>query len=983
MKAERMIRTIALLAASVAVVGEARAQGIIVDHTCTDLRRIPAAAVEQARRSLHIAYGHTSHGSQLVSGMTGLVGFMNRFADDAYPDNLFAFAAGGTGGALDLRDQPFSGASDLGNPDRTAWAAATRRYLAANPACNVIVWSWCGQVDGTEAQIQGYLDLMSGLERDFPAVRFVYMTGHLNGTGAAGNVNLRNEQIRAYCRANGKILYDFADIESYDPDGAVNYMEKLADDACAYDSDGNGSRERNWALDWQAGHTQNVDWYACSAAHSQALNGNRKAYAAWWLWARLAGWPGTSVDTTPPSVPAGLLATAPTATTVSLGWNPSSDDVGVAGYVVYRDGVAVAEPRGTAWEDSGLIAARTWRYAVAAVDAAGNESARSSEVAVAPPPVPIGPGGPLPATLAAAGIFVDLAALEPAAGFFPYEPSVPAWADFAAVRRWVRLPEGTAAGWSADGFWALPQGTMWVEHFELETVRGDPASRVRLETRVLVRTADGVFGVSFRWDEAAADAVLVNELGEERALAVCEGGACRTQTWRMPARAECVACHSAGVGFAPGFSTRQLNRPFTYPEGAAANQLTAMARAGLLDTDPGPPDALPALPRRTDAGAPLETRARAWLDVNCAACHQPGGASGAGFDVRFATALGATGLVGGAARDTLGDPATRLISPDHPEHSAVALRVAQRGTSRQMPPLWSTEVDPLGALLVREWVVRLAQPSGAEEGVLANLSTRGLAGSGDGVMIGGFVIAGSAPKQVLLRGVGPQLSGYGVRDPLADPGIVLFRGAEPIASNDDWGSSPNVAAIAELGARAGAFPLAVGSPDAALLATLEPGAYTAHVSGLSGGGSIGLFEVYEVGDTTGSRLVNLSTRVRLGTGERVAIPGLVVQGQTRRTFLVRAVGPGLAAYGLAGGLADPKLTVMDGGLSAAANDDWGTGGDGGMVARAAAETGAFALEAGSRDAALVVSLDPGIYTVVTEGSDAAEGLVLVEVYEVL
>jgi len=243
----------------------------------------------QAKSTLHIAYGHTSHGSQITTGMSGLVSFMN---DLGYPENLFTYTSGGTGGALDLRDTPFSGASDLGNPDRTAWESSTRTYLNTHQDVNVIIWSWCGQVDGSESDIDTYLNLMSGLERDYPGVKFVYMTGHLNGGGLSGNVNVRNQQIRDYCIANDKILFDFADIESFDPDGLTNYLVLMANDNCDYDSDGNGSRDANWALGWQDSHTENVHWYGCSSAHSQSLNANRKAYAAWWLWARLAGWGG-------------------------------------------------------------------------------------------------------------------------------------------------------------------------------------------------------------------------------------------------------------------------------------------------------------------------------------------------------------------------------------------------------------------------------------------------------------------------------------------------------------------------------------------------------------------------------------------------------------------------------------------------------------------------------------------------------------------
>jgi len=254
---------------------------IQVDHACRDVGAIPAAAVDSAQAKLHIAYGHTSHGSQLVTGMDGLVDFLG---------NAYAFNNGGTGGALDLRDQPFSGALDLGNPDRTAWAAATRTYLNAHPEVNVIIWSWCGQVStATENDINTYLNLMSGLEADYPDVRFVYMTGHLDGTGLAGNLHLRNEQIRAYCEAHDKVLYDFADIETYDPDG-VWYGDKRPNDGCYYDSDGNGSLDANWASAWQAANPG--EWYDCPAAHSYPVNANLKAYAAWWLWARLAGWDG-------------------------------------------------------------------------------------------------------------------------------------------------------------------------------------------------------------------------------------------------------------------------------------------------------------------------------------------------------------------------------------------------------------------------------------------------------------------------------------------------------------------------------------------------------------------------------------------------------------------------------------------------------------------------------------------------------------------
>jgi hypothetical protein len=270
---------------------------------------------------------------------------------------------------------------------------------------------------------------------------------------------------------------------------------------------------------------------------------------------------------------------------------------------------------------------------------------------------------------------------------------------------------------------------------------------------------------------------------------------------------------------------------------------------------------------------------------------------------------------------------------------------------------------------------------------LINVATRGVASSGSSTLIAGFTVAGTSPKPVLIRAIGPTLTNFGVSPAMSDPVLTLFRGATMLQSNDDWNDNANKTQIVEKSAFAGAFALVATSRDAVILTTLQPGSYTAQVgSAIAGGSGVALVEVYDVdlnadADATGRRLVNLSTRGQVGTGANIMIAGIVVTGPSSRRILIRGIGPALAGFGVGGVLADPQLTVLNGNTVVASNDDWSTQTATSEISASALRVGAFALTAGSYDAALLVTLPPGNYTVQLSGVSNTSGVALIEAYE--
>ncbi|MCX6951531.1 MAG: PQQ-binding-like beta-propeller repeat protein, partial [Verrucomicrobia bacterium] len=277
---------------------------------------------------------------------------------------------------------------------------------------------------------------------------------------------------------------------------------------------------------------------------------------------------------------------------------------------------------------------------------------------------------------------------------------------------------------------------------------------------------------------------------------------------------------------------------------------------------------------------------------------------------------------------------------------------------------------------------RIAAPT--TPGRLANLSTRAQTGPGIN-LIPGFVLAGSAPKPLLIRAVGPTLAQLGVTGALPDPLLDLHATVDGrdtvLAHNDNWGAAPNAALIADAALRTGAFALPDGSLDAAVLAQAVPRNHSVLLGSGTGASGLALVEVYDADlASDATRLINLSTRGPVGTGGNVLTLGFVITGPAPLRVLLRAIGPALGGLGVPGALARPTLTLFRDQTSLATNTGWSTAGNSADLRGAFAAAGAFALPNTSADSALLATLAPGAYTLQIAGVGGTTGEALGEIY---
>jgi len=271
----------------------------------------------------------------------------------------------------------------------------------------------------------------------------------------------------------------------------------------------------------------------------------------------------------------------------------------------------------------------------------------------------------------------------------PYGVNMQLWSDDAEKQRWMALPDGEQIGIGADGDWEFPTGSVLMKSFE--------RAGQLLETRLLVRHDDGDWaGYAYKWREDRSDADLV-----------MNGSTASTADgfWDVPSRGQCIQCHTPVAGQSLGPTTAQLNGDFGFELGVA-NQIATFDHIGLFAESPGAVDQLDALPT-LEGSASVEDRARAYLDVQCAHCHQPGGPGRSDLDLRWTTPLsdlGGCDVV--PEQGDLGVANARVIAPGNPGRSVLSLRLHATDETA-MPPIGRAWVDEQGIAVVDDWISSL------------------------------------------------------------------------------------------------------------------------------------------------------------------------------------------------------------------------------------------------------------------------------------
>jgi uncharacterized repeat protein (TIGR03806 family) len=309
-----------------------------------------------------------------------------------------------------------------------------------------------------------------------------------------------------------------------------------------------------------------------------------------------------------------------------------------------------------------------------------------------------------PRKLSETGLFASVKEHRVAPGVIPYEINAAFWSDGAHKERFFALPGKAVVQVKDTGAWEFDDGAVTVKSFSLDMEEGNPASRRRIETRIVLKQENHWIGYTYAWNRAQTDAELVGADGLDRTYTIKDAsapGGKRRQTWHYPSRNECMFCHSRAAGFALGLNTRQLNH---------GEQLASFEQAGVLKEPLGKPAAeLSAYPDPFDAAVALEARAKVYLQVNCAMCHVSDGGGNSPMELGYDRPIERARIVGERPiHDTLGIGDALLVAPGDPERSLLLQRIARRGRY-QMPPTSTNRVDEQGVKLLTEWIASLSK----------------------------------------------------------------------------------------------------------------------------------------------------------------------------------------------------------------------------------------------------------------------------------
>jgi uncharacterized repeat protein (TIGR03806 family) len=313
-------------------------------------------------------------------------------------------------------------------------------------------------------------------------------------------------------------------------------------------------------------------------------------------------------------------------------------------------------------------------------------------------------------------LFLDAAARRPNAGVTPYALNTPLFSDYAEKFRFVYLPRGTKARYRPDGVLDLPVGAVLIKTFAFPADFRRPDEKVRyIETRLLIHKPDGWTAQAYVWNDEQTEAVLKRAGARVPVSFVDVQGRARDVDYRVPNQNQCKECHQLEKALLPiGPKARNLNGDFPYAEGAE-NQLAHWTRLGLLTGAPRPSQA-PRTPRWDDPAEPLEARARAYLDGNCAHCHNPRGVasnSGLFLDLEetrpVAIGIGKRPVAAGRGAGDL----TADIVPGHPEASIITYRMASTEPGVMMPELGRALTHEEGLALIRAWIEAMPQKPAA------------------------------------------------------------------------------------------------------------------------------------------------------------------------------------------------------------------------------------------------------------------------------